>query len=560
MQTLSLPTIGPLPGWQAAPMGFSNNRAQWICSPLVGWALVSGAMSPAWAQTTPASPPVDTMTGTTSQPAATLPGAGGTAPTGTVPGTIVAPTSTTTTQGGATPDNTNQQGIPPGGAPTAGSTTTTQPSSPSAPTTGSDANRLIAPSSFTSSTGQLLYGAAAGASIPTFAGGGGGGQELGMPLGAFTLFPSIEINTGVDSNVFAQNNSSTSTTSSLYTTIVPTLELRSNWLNHELHVALGGGFGFYTNAPTQNYQNYNVTVDGRIDVREDVKVTPSIGYRRATEALGTPNVAFAQSPTVVQTVPVKLSLYQRFNRFFYEISGSATRYWHTDYSTITSSGLPASSRDRFEYGESLRLGYEMTDDVSLYIQPTLNQVRYVNPTNTADQQRDSDNLGVVGGATWIISPVSSIDGNLGFTSRQYNTGGLSGDSEFVGSLSGTLKPYEPLTLRPSFSRSIQETALSNYKNMVLTTLGLDFSYSIHDVWTAVGGVSYSLTDYNPADGTSAIARTDKIFRGQIGFLYALRPQIGIGPMFEYTSGSSTDSTNGPFYDREVISIRLTAKR
>jgi hypothetical protein len=548
-------------------MGFSDNRVQWICSPLVGWALVSGAVAPAWAQTSTATPDSTTPATTTTTPGTDtttngVPGAGGSAPSGTVPGKIVAPTTTTTTQDNGTTPGTGPQGTTPGGGTTAGSTTSNAPPpSPSAPGFAGDVNPQIAPVSLTSSTGQLLYGASAGAALPTFSGGGGpSGDDLGIPLGSFTLFPSIDITTGVDSNVFAQNNYTTAATSSPYMTVVPSLELRSNWLNHELKVALSGGFGFYSNAPTQNYQNYSIVADAKIEVHDDIYLTPSIGYKRATEALGTPNVAFAQAPTVVESVPVKLGIYQRFNRVFYEAAASATRYWFTDYSAITSAGLAGSSRDRFEYEERFRLGYELTDDVSVYIQPTINQVRYISNLNAADQQRDSNNLGLIGGATWIISPTSSIDGNIGYTSRTYPAGGLAGTDTFIASLSGTVSPYAPLTLRPTISRSIQETSLAEFKSMVLTTLGMDFTYVIHDAWTATGGLSYTLSDYTPADGTGATARTDKIFRGTFGLMYSIRPQVAIGPVIEYTSGSTTDPTNGPTYDREIFSIRLTARR
>ena len=76
-------------------------------------------------------------------------------------------------------------------------------------------------------------------------------QELGVKMGAFYLYPQIEMNGGYDSNVFAQS-SSLGTTGSLYTTVSPTFELRSNWSNHQLRLVAGAGAGFYASAPTQN--------------------------------------------------------------------------------------------------------------------------------------------------------------------------------------------------------------------------------------------------------------------------------------------------------------------
>jgi len=56
----------------------------------------------------------------------------------------------------------------------------------------------------------------------------GGSEELGISVGTFRLSPQIETNVGFDSNVFAQS-ASLGTVGSAYTTIAPTLDLRSDW-------------------------------------------------------------------------------------------------------------------------------------------------------------------------------------------------------------------------------------------------------------------------------------------------------------------------------------------
>jgi hypothetical protein len=56
-------------------------------------------------------------------------------------------------------------------------------------------------------------------------------------------------------------------------------------------------------------------------------------------------------------------------------------------------------------------------------------------------------------------------------------------------------------------------------------------------------------------------RTDNFFKGSIGLLYEVRPQFSIGPLYEYTQGSSTDvAAGGPQFSRNFFSIRLVARR
>jgi hypothetical protein len=543
-------------------MSISVRRTRWIWTPILGWALLSGQASTVLAQvgSTPVVGPSGSGPGTGTT--AIDPGAGTATNDGTVPngspggqpdasGVTLKPA--VTTDKAISPATALPAITPPAGA----ASSTTGPSV-NAPTAAVGANDVTALPSY----GTTIVNAPFGASLPIEPAIGGTesavNSELGISVGSFRLSPQIEVNVGTDSNVFAQAQS-LGTVGSLYTTIAPTLDLRSDWLNHDLHILASGITGFYASAPTQNYLNYTLQADGKIDIYTDFYATWSAAFKQTTEALGTPNVAFAQAPTVVDSIPLNVGLYQRFNRLFYQLKGSLTRFTYYDYSAIIVNGLPASSRDRTEYVESLRIGYDVFDELALFVQPELNQRRYLNPVNSVDQDRDSNGQLMNVGATWSPSPATKLEATVGYQNQVYQTFG-GATSAFTFSLSGSWNGYEPLTLRPSIQRSIAETALTNYKNYVATTYGVDFNYLIHDAWTAVGGVALVTADYTPVEGSGAAPRTDTIFRGQIGLLYSLRPQVQIGPFFEYTTGSSTDPTTGPSYDREVISVRLIARR
>lgn len=382
--------------------------------------------------------------------------------------------------------------------------------------------------------------------------------ELGTTIGPYTLFPSIEILTGYDSNVFA---TSAPTTGSMFTVFKPQVELKSEWLNHTIRAVASGGFGFYLTAPTQNFQNYGLVLDGKFEILQDVYVTAKIGYIRNTEALGTPNATFAQAPTVVDSIPIELSFYQRFNRFFYQLTGAAIKYTYYDFSTITAAGLPGTSRDRTDYAERIRFGYEISDDTSVFIAPGLEQRVYTQYINSVGQQRDSNSWFVNLGASTIFSAKSRLEGFVGYQSLSYIADGTSTGATTFG-LTGSWSPYEQLTLKPQFLRSINESALTNYQNYVSTVLGVDFTYDINGPWQAIGGTSINTAQYNPAFGVANVSpRTDYFFKGAIGLMYSLRPQVQIGPLYEYTNGWSSDVlAGGPSFTRNMFSVRLIARQ
>ena len=389
------------------------------------------------------------------------------------------------------------------------------------------------------------------------AGPGSGSSEVGIAVGAFTLYPTLEVQAGYDSNVYA---TSAPTVGSPYTLIKPVVELKSDWLNHSLRILAGGGFGFYSNATSQNYWNGYVQADGRLDIREDFYAIGLVGVRRQTEALGTPNALIASAPTVVDSIPMEIGLYQRFNRFFYDFKVAATRLQYIDNSLISDGGLPGASRDRMEYEEKIRLGYEIIEGIDVWVMPGLNQRIYDQFVNAYGQQRDSTGWFANFGGTIKFTAKTSLEGYIGYASQTYLADG-STTPAFTFGLTGSWNGYEPLTIRPAFIRTINESAYSNYQNYVSTTLGVDFSYDIHDAWQMVGGTGINISQYTPVPGSGVGPRTDYFWRASLGLLYSLRPQIQIGPLYEHTSGSSTDvASGGPSYTREVFSIRLVAKR
>ncbi len=119
--------------------------------------------------------------------------------------------------------------------------------------------------------------------------------ELGIPLGSFRLYPTLDVRAGYDTNVFA--SSAGQQTGSAYEAIRPSLDVRSDWNNHMLNFGGYGAFGFFNSAASQNYQNFGVNTDGRLDIYRDWYLTANAAFTGTTELLGTPDVAQTLSPS-----------------------------------------------------------------------------------------------------------------------------------------------------------------------------------------------------------------------------------------------------------------------
>ena len=89
------------------------------------------------------------------------------------------------------------------------------------------------------------------------------------------------------------------------------------------------------------------------------------------------------------------------------------------HSIISSAGLPAASRNRMEYDERVRLGYEVQDGLDVWMAPGLNQRIYDQFVNAFGQQRDSTGWNVNLGFTLKLTTKSILEGYVGYTTQTY---------------------------------------------------------------------------------------------------------------------------------------------
>lgn len=385
-------------------------------------------------------------------------------------------------------------------------------------------------------------------------------EELGVTVGSFRLYPTLELKAGYDSNVFALPPGQER--GSPYEVARPSLSLQSDWSNHMLNFGAYGVLGFYNSATSQNYQNFGFSVDGRLDIQRDWMLTGNAAFLRNTEALGSPDTGAnaLQSPTAIYSLPVGLSMYQRFNRLFYQASVGVSPFRYQNFGQTNATILPDSSRNRTEFSESLRAGYELYDGVDFWVQGGLNQRAYQNYTNVVSQQRDSTGWQVAGGATVDLGGISKLEGFIGYTQQTYFNPSVSTPALTFG-LGGVWNGYEPLTVRPFILRSVNETAFATYQNYVSTTFGFELNYTIQEGWALNAGASWALLDYTPVPGTTGtFQHTDNFYRASLGLMYSIRPQVAIGPLYEFAAGNGPDPATSPNYNRHIVMLKVVLTR
>jgi len=182
---------------------------------------------------------------------------------------------------------------------------------------------------------------------------------LGVPAGAFDLFPAVELIGGYNTNPGHEPGGQ----AAWFYTVAPELRVQSNWSQHEFKADLRGSYIGYSpdETPTLSRPYFNGKVDGRVDVTHDTRIDVGSRLLMSTDNPGSPNLqaGLAKLPIYV-TGGGTIGLGQRFNRFDVSIKGDVSRTIYQE-STLTD-GSTASNDDRNfdQYAGTLRGAYELS--------------------------------------------------------------------------------------------------------------------------------------------------------------------------------------------------------
>jgi hypothetical protein len=207
-------------------------------------------------------------------------------------------------------------------------------------------------------------------------------DALGVRLGGFKLFGTLEAGEVFNDNINATPNA-IGKQASFIQVINPTLDLKSDWNNHMLNAYAKGGFGFYgLNPSLNNYQDASVGANGRLDIQRNWNTYGAASWNRRHEEFGTPNTPtnVGLPVTVYNQTSANAGYFQAFNRLNVRLDGRYDNFNFFNNGLGPAEGvIPNSDRNRNEWREALRFGYDISPGYEVWVRGSLNQRRYFQP-------------------------------------------------------------------------------------------------------------------------------------------------------------------------------------
>ncbi len=376
----------------------------------------------------------------------------------------------------------------------------------------------------------------------------------GLPVGSFRLFPTLDLVEMYNDNIYATG----AKTGSFVSVIRPQLDLRSDWNNHMLNMLAYGAFGFYSANAGENYQDFGVGFNGRVDIQRNWNLFGGASIAGKHEERGSANAAFGGDATRYLQTSANLGYYQKINRFSARLEGAYQNYSFLNNKSLGTVGVVANNqdRDRNEFAESLRLGYEFIEKYEVWIQGGMNQRLYNNQFDISGIERNSFGWEILGGATVDFGGITQIEAFAGYREQSYRDGRLGSLRGATFGLSGIWNPIVPLYIKPYVKRTIEETVFSAFSGFWSTSVGIDVDYKIRPNVQMTAGASYTRNEYTrnaTAAGLASTDRNDNILDLSIGVKYYPTENFYVGPVYQFTNRTSDFA--GLNYDRHLIALR-----
>ncbi len=374
-------------------------------------------------------------------------------------------------------------------------------------------------------------------------------DAMGIRAGAFTVFPSAALTETYDDNIYATD---TNTADDFITTLGAAIAVNSNWSRHALNFNAGVSKYVYADNTGENRLDWNVGADGRLDVTRDTQFTGKLAYAQLHEDRGDPNAPLAAvEPIEYELFSANASFIQRFNRLSAQLSGGYSDY---DYKNVASTGggiIDQNDRDRREYEESLRLGYDVSPDTNVYVRGTLNQRDYKLSTPVVAVNRDSDGYALVVGSDFRLSSLAQGGIFVGYQKQRYDDASFSDVSglSYGANVEWYLTPLTTVTFNAA--STVEETTSVGASGYLSQTGGIRIDHELLRNLLLNGEVSYTNSKYE------GIERTDNTLSAGLGFDYLVNRNFTLGLGYNYTDRKSDAAAAD--YKRNQIGLTLTGK-
>jgi hypothetical protein len=428
----------------------------------------------------------------------------------------------------------------PAGAQTTTAPTTTPPTTTTTPPGGVQPGvrpGTAAPTARTTPTGQAQDLSAREASVLR---GPRSDQLEGVPLGSFVVHPRLALDVEFDDNVFRTD---TNRVSDWVFRVRPGVTVDSEWDQHALQFYASGEFARLASNNSLGYESFNVGMRGRFDINDEWSLNGEAEFARIRLGPGQPGSVGPGFESIAHQFTTGLSVSYNGDPFYARVGPRFQRVVYVQ-------GDGGVNQDFNQYEIAGRLGYKITPELSVFLDPSYTLVRYDRQTDPFGFQRNSSGFDIRAGVAYDITRTITAEAGLGYFHRTFSDSRLPS----IGGLSALARlywnPTDQISIEMEGRRGVTEyrTALGGIASGNAINTGVQFRVGYLPIDQLLFDAGFAWQQY---DYTAPLNRTDNYYTFDIGAKYYIIPQVFVGPRYIHETRSS-DTAGFDYRDNRYL--------
>lgn len=370
-------------------------------------------------------------------------------------------------------------------------------------------------------------------------------EAKGLPLGAFRLFPTLAFDDVYDSNVFRRN---TGRQDDFYYVLSPGLDLVSQWSRHKLELKASLDHYEYRDQGHEDHTDFNVGMDGRLDILRGLSADGSVSYRQLHELRTSQDQsATALTPTLFSVLHADGDIARALGKFGLTVGGTYDRYLFDPTFLVGGTVLNNKVRNRREYEIYGKASYEFSPGYAAFVRGSYNNRSYDLKADRNGFDRDSNGYRIDAGLAAALTQL--VEGNVfaGYV-RQSFKAPLTDVNGFDFGAGLDWYPTELIAVHLKAQRLIGETTILNASsNDAKSVKGtIDYAFRRNVVLAAEGGYE--------SDRFSGSGRTDKIATAGVSAKYLTNEYVQFHLKYEFNR--RTSNLTGAGYSDNMVTLGL----
>ena len=322
-------------------------------------------------------------------------------------------------------------------------------------------------------------------------------DALGIHKGSFFYFPVLDVGVAYDDNVFrlpdsgilAKSDETVVETKQSDTAVTAgaSVTMNSDWNRHALNGMASVKLAGYNTFDSEDFTNYFVGLDGKLDVKRGSFATGRVGYRDAKEdrssvssreRLADGTTIFGAEPTRYQNQYVGAAYEYHPARLQLRASVDYQTLVYEDISNVFGGDINNGDRDRSRPSASVRVGYEIMPQRSVFVEGRVNQVEYDQPLDDNGIERSSSGYETRLGLNSNLSDLLTGDVYIGYLEQNYDSPELEGISSNTAGMGLRWFPSQLTSVDLGVNRRVEESTEATVSGYLSTIYGVGITHEL----------------------------------------------------------------------------------